>query len=89
MFNYKNLIQDCAINQGYCLGLEAFHRLKGSLDHANFYLNLASDFNKVAVKLKNRALKQGLNLNREELTSLIYSGLKQGKQEASENVKCC
>lgn len=88
MFNYKKLIKEYSINQGYCLGLESFHRLKGSKNHADFYLDLASDFNKIAVKVKNRALKQGFTINREELTHLICSGLNQGKTQASENVKC-
>lgn len=88
MFNYKKLIKEYSINQGYCLGLESYHRLKGSIERANFYLDLASDFNKVSVKVKNRALKQGKTINREELVSLIYSGISQGKQQASENVKC-
>ena len=82
--NYKKLITDLAVNQGYSLGLETYHRLKMNNSRAAHYAKIAQDFNRFALKVKTRALKHGVN--RVQLSYWFYDGLKQGKMEASQNV---
>lgn len=84
MFNYAKLVKEYAGNQGYTLGLEGYHRLKGNNSLAKHYAKLASDFSSVTVKLKNRAEKNNYLIKRVILNEIHDFGVIQGRIDASE-----
>lgn len=84
MFKYDTIIENYSLNQGYCLGLESYHRLKDQKSLANHYAKLALDFNKLLIKVKNRAIKNGFKKN--NLDNAIFMGLNEGKKQASKNI---
>jgi hypothetical protein len=80
--NYPEILKQYGINQGYCLGLETYHRLKSHNSLAKHYSKLAIDFNKKAVKIKSRAVKNGFKHS--YLNEFIFFGINLGKRQASE-----
>lgn len=85
MFNYAKLIKEYSGHQGYSLGLEGYHRLKGNNSLAKHYAKLAADFSSVTIKLKNRAEKNNYLIKRVILNEIHDFGIIQGRVDASEN----
>jgi len=85
MFNYETIIENHSMSQGYCLGLESYHRLNARHSIADHYSRLASDFNKALLKIKNRALKHGLK--KSFIDNVNFIGINKGKKQFSKSLQ--